>query len=626
MILRYHRAMGPTGVSIVARGAALVSGLALGACGFSVAGGSGGDGGPVPGEVVLVDDTAAEFAANVTLTDAVIAPRGVIEPAAVVLGGLHARAYAGNLLGDNDTWDTAIAEAAGADALGEGYRQVPADWAPTVPNRPRGLGIEGTDNWTVHYDGEILLPAGTVALELDANDRAIAYVALDGMTFGPRLFSKDSPQQQMLDVPAAGWYPIRVAMSQGGGSADLAITLRPAFGNAIVVDGARLRARVTAAPGLLAFAFGDRALSVPLGESAVATAAGSFGTAAPALDLDVPADLFSMRYAGQLRIDTAGTYTFAVDVGTDTSDGFRLWIDGALVANHWASLPDVLTASLTLTEGWHDVLLDHAENTGSASVELRMAGPGITDGPIPTAMLRPAVAFGLTASFIGATPTPLVDASVNGPSTTTVQAPLIGPPGAVMDAVDIGLGIANQRMSDLTADVIDCHGSTPLPLPAQPGYVYLAARTDCAGTAVMPPPTWGYRVIDSVVGNDLAYVASIPGLYFPLVVATYHGGDRLPYAPAMTFVSTPRPITGATAWGKVGLTADLAGATLTLDIRTAADAAALETAEWITVADQQVPRGRPSELLQYRLSVAGTGWQRATIDRVEIRYVVDAAP
>jgi len=622
VILRYHRGMGPTGVRI----GALACGLALGACGFSVAGGGDGDGGTVPGEVVLVDDTAADFAANVTLKDAVIAPRGVIEPAAFVLGGLHARAYDGNLLGDSDTWDTAVAEAAGKDLLGEGYRQVPADWAATVPNRPRGLGIPGTDNWTVHYDGEILLPAGTVALELDANERAIAYVALDGTTFGPRLFSKDSPQQQMLDVPAAGWYPIRIAMSPGGGAADLAVTLRPAFGSAIVVDGARLRARVTAAPGLLVFAFGDRALSVPLGESAVATAAGSFGTAAPALDLGVPADLFSLRYAGQLRIDTAGTYTFAVDVGADTSDGYRLWIDGAVVANHWASLTDAPTASLTLTEGWHDLLLDHAENTGSASVELRMVGPGIPDGPIATDRLRPAVAFGLTASYLGATPIALVDASVNGPSTTTVQAPLVGPPGAVMDAVDIGLGIANQRMSDLTADVIDCHGSTPLPLPAQPGYVYLAARTDCAGTSVMPPPTWGYRVIDSVVGNDIAYVATVPGLYFPLVVATYHGGDRLPYAPAMTFVSSPRRITGATTWGKVALTAELGGATLTLEIRTADDEAALATAEWITVPDQQVPRGRPSELLQYRLSVAGTGWERATIDRVEIRYVVGVAP
>lgn len=622
MILRYPLRMGPTGVRITA----LACGLAIGACGFSVGGTVDGDGGLAPGEVILVDDTAADFAANVGLTDAVIAPRGVIEPAAFVLGGLHARAYAGNLLGDADTWDTALAEAAGATFHGEGYRQVPADWAATVPNRPRGLGIPGTDNWTVHYDGEILLPAGMVALELAADDRAIAYVALDGTTFGPRLFSKGTAQQQMLDVPAAGWYPIRIAMSQGGGSADLALTLRPAFASAIVVDGNRLRARVTNTPGLLVFAFGDRALSVPLGESAATTAAGSFGTAAPALDLDVPADLFSMRYAGQLRIDTAGTYTFAVDVGADTSDGFRLWIDGALVANHWASLTDALTASVTLTEGWHDLLLDHAENTGGASVELRMVGPGVPDGPIPTAMLRPAVAFGLTASYVGATPTALVDASVNGPSTTTVQAPLVGPPGAVMDAVDIGLGIANQRMSDLTADVLDCHGSTPLPLPAQPGYVYLAARTDCAGTAVMPPPTWGYRVIDSVVGNDLAYAALVPGLYFPLVVATYHGGDRLPYAPAMTFVSSPRRITGASTWGKVGLTAELGGATLTLEIRTAADEAALETAEWIAVPDQQIPRGRPSELLQYRLSVAGTGWERATIDRVEIRYVVDVAP
>ena len=293
-----------------------------------------------------------------------------------------------------------------------------------------------------------------------------------------------------------------------------------------------------------------------------------------------------------------------------------------LVAAHWTSLADTPTATLMLAEGWHDLLLDHSENTGDASVELRMAGPGIPDGPIAPERLRPVVAFGLTASSIGPAATPIIDATSNGPSLTTIPVPITGPTGAVIDAIDLGIGVDNQRMADLTADVIDCLGSSPLTLPALPGYLYLAARTDCAGRPFSPPLSWGFRVFDAVVGNDILYVGQTPSVAYPIVVATYHGGDRLPYAPTMTYVSSPRAISGATAWGAIALTAELFGATLTFEVRTAADEAALATAEWIPVADQEVPRGRPSELLQYRLTVAGTGWERATIDRVEIRYRV----
>ena len=62
---------------------------------------------------------------------------------------------------------------------------------------------------------------------------------------------------------------------------------------------------------------------------------------------EVPHDDYSIRWSGFVKTK-AGHYTFA----SETDDGGRLWIDGKLLVNDWATHPAIRTAGeIDLTEG-----------------------------------------------------------------------------------------------------------------------------------------------------------------------------------------------------------------------------------------------------------------------------------
>jgi hypothetical protein len=84
-------------------------------------------------------------------------------------------------------------------------------------------------------------------------------------------------------------------------------------------------------------------------------------------------DFFAVRWSGQIRVETAGAYTF--HLGSD--DGSRLFIDGQLVIDH-----DGLHAytersgSVTLSAGYHDIRVEMFEFGGFAGVRLDWDPPG----------------------------------------------------------------------------------------------------------------------------------------------------------------------------------------------------------------------------------------------------------
>lgn len=593
--------------------------IAFAGCGFAIQPvlGGGDDGIPEGTRITLTDDTADDFAANAGLVDGVIAKRGVIEPAAFVLGGLEAHAFTGNLVADDSTYDSVTATAATFTELGFSYRQVPADWSAIPERRPRGIGIRTTTEYTIFYTGEILLPQGAVTLETDADDRVVIEIALDGTTFGPRLFAHNATVTMPLQVAAAGWYPIRAVLGQAGGTAHWRLEITPLGGAKIPIDGKRLRARVTDGGGLIANAFVGKGLLVAAGETAVATIDEDYGAGPPSHDLPIAStDAFSMRFAGQVHLDAPGMYTFSADVGAEPLDLYRIWIDGALAANYWPPIPDRPKATLSLSEGWHDLLVDYADENLLAKVQLRMSGPDVAEGPIDPKRLRPAVAFGLTAPYFVVANYPLMDAGV-----INVPLPVVAPGGARIGAVDHGFGIANQPLSDLTVDLLDCQGATPVPVADPARYFYFAHDPSCAGAPVMPFAPWSLRISDTVPGN----VGTLtPLLYNPMLVVTYSGGDRMPFAPAFTFVSAPKPTPGAIGYASVTVTADLRGALVMVELRTGADLEALASAPWIPVPEDTVPALTANEWLQYRLAVTSDGWSLASVDKVEITYVVPA--
>ncbi len=90
-------------------------------------------------------------------------------------------------------------------------------------------------------------------------------------------------------------------------------------------------------------------------------------------------DYFAARWTGQIKIETAGEYTFTL--GSD--DGSRLFIDGKLVINH-----DGLhgysdrSGSVTLSAGFHDIRVEMFEGrTADQKAELARA---LTEAAVKT--------------------------------------------------------------------------------------------------------------------------------------------------------------------------------------------------------------------------------------------------
>jgi hypothetical protein len=583
--------------------------VVLGACRFHS---------PVDGAATaVIDDSAADFAQSSQLVDAVIATRGAIEPNAYATGGLHATSYLNDATHDGAHWADVMA--ALPAPLAEGYGQVPRDWGTT--DRPHGLALTSDDNFTIVYDGEIQLPSGDSTLVVDGDDRAIVQIAADGTNFGTEMYVRLESLSFPIHTDHAGWFPIRAVVGEGTGTATLALTL-----NGAAVGADILRSPVADAHGVIAFGFGDRSLTVADGEAAVATIDVDFGTNAPPYDLGQPADSFGIRFAGQLRIDTPGAYAFRVDKGTDTTDGFRLWLDGQVIAAHWSGVPDVAASpAMMLDAGWHDLLVDYAEYQMDAQVHLYMTGPDGNELIVPAAQLRPAVPFGNTVAYIDQTATglPIADATLGGPATTTFPLTATAPANAVIDAVDVGYGLYNVRSSDLTI-MLDTGGGSLAPLAptaATTGMYQYSYYPSLAGHASQSIVPWHIVVTDSVMGSPPPMTgATGPVLFYPMICVLYHGGTAVPFAKSFTYVSSARDTPGASALGPVHLTVDLRGATLVMSVRTAATADALDAAIWVDVGDGEVPATVAGDVLQYRLVVTGDGWQFPSIDRVEIDY------
>ncbi len=93
---------------------------------------------------------------------------------------------------------------------------------------------------------------------------------------------------------------------------------------------------------------------------------------------------FAVRFSGMIKIDTAGTYIFT----TASNDGSQLFVDGVLVVNNTANnMTQKSSASLTLSAGFHDLVLAYAQGTAAMGLELWWQGPSIAKALVPDAVL-----------------------------------------------------------------------------------------------------------------------------------------------------------------------------------------------------------------------------------------------
>jgi glucose/arabinose dehydrogenase len=107
------------------------------------------------------------------------------------------------------------------------------------------------------------------------------------------------------------------------------------------------------------------------------------------------ADTFASRHTGFVRVDTAGSYTFYLN----SDDGSKLWLDGELIINNDGlhSMRE-LSATRTLSAGYHSLRVEFFENGGGAGLVASWSGPGIAKQVIPASRLFQTVP-GVAAAF-----------------------------------------------------------------------------------------------------------------------------------------------------------------------------------------------------------------------------------
>ena len=80
---------------------------------------------------------------------------------------------------------------------------------------------------------------------------------------------------------------------------------------------------------------------------------------------------YGVRYFGQLYVETGDSYTFSLS----SNNGSRIYVDGVLVAdNNNAGGTSSNTGTITLTSGYHEIVLEHYDFGGASSLTATMSG------------------------------------------------------------------------------------------------------------------------------------------------------------------------------------------------------------------------------------------------------------
>jgi hypothetical protein len=531
------------------------------------------------------------------ITGGSVASRGAIEPDTYHVGGLRARGYHT----EGVTVATTSTDLAGlfTQPSGQVVGWTFAAWGDDInAGYPHGMGLANHDHWSVVIDGEIWLPVGTSTYVLAADDAGFVEIDIDGAITGVHAsFGTNGT----LEVTTAhdGWYPLKGAMSEAVGNATFYLT--ETAPEAVTIPASHLRVKTSDMRGLVAYLFYLQELELgpamwlepgPIDHDMLTPGPSDYGFTTT----------FSERLAGQILIDEPGAHAFAVDA----DDSYRLFIDGQLVADHWLTLSDQ-TGAPDLAAGWHTIALDYGNAAGGGSLHLRM-----DDAVVPADHLRPAVAWGIPISAFGAqTATTWTDQT---PGVYAMKLAANG--GEVIDTLDVEYSLTGPRTGIAVAfdqggapDVVTVRDTANEADFAPALYDYDALRPAFVGTALAPD--WHLTVTSSV-----AQSGSVKGV----AMAAYHGGPLQPFATEVVYTSQPHATPGARALDDIHVDATLAGATMTLAVRTAGSEARLAATPWTMVDNDEAPAIAGDEFIQYQLVLAGDGWTFPSVERVELDY------
>lgn len=98
-----------------------------------------------------------------------------------------------------------------------------------------------------------------------------------------------------------------------------------------------------------------------------------WGTGAPSLVSSLGADLFAVRWEGQIYIPVTGDYVFQIT----HDDGAKLWVNNQLIFDKWQDSSTTENSNtINLQPGWYPIRLDYYENGGGAAIKLAWKKPG----------------------------------------------------------------------------------------------------------------------------------------------------------------------------------------------------------------------------------------------------------
>ena len=97
-------------------------------------------------------------------------------------------------------------------------------------------------------------------------------------------------------------------------------------------------------------------------------------------------DHFGYRLKAYLKVPEKGSYGFHLE----SDDGSKMYVDGSLLIDNGGTHgPEEASGTVTLSEGYHLVVVDYFDDAGGQTLDVAWTPPGSATGPIPERRLFP---------------------------------------------------------------------------------------------------------------------------------------------------------------------------------------------------------------------------------------------
>ena len=550
-----------------------------------------------------VQDTEADFATGAT-SAAAVTPWNTVEPQAFAPGWIL-RGKAGSAFSDENALDFASLDNATDRSLATSITFQQTLQAPTWITNV-------TDPFTVWSEGQLFLTMGQHQFRANCDDRAVFAIKLaNDFANVVSCNYTNGAQTGNIDVPATGWYAIRFAWTDNLlGASFLMDHRKPNSATFGAITGDEMRSDVTLEtnPNQLGF---DQIGMIGFTGSRLWTrqvADENFGTSASA-NLGLTQNTrWSSRWVGQVRLEAAGAYSFAVN----STDGHRLIIDGERLADTAIASPGTTTtAPRDLTAGWHDLAIDLHVNAPSNAAPATLsfkpsaAAPEFAGVALPNDRFRPVVT-GSERLFSA-----IDNAQVNVPNNSTLVRTINTsgvPADAIITGIDVSYRAAPANNRTINVSLIDPTGLV-VPVGNGGNTTVLLALADFNTRAAAG--AWKLS-IDNTGNNRQAQVSNFA------ITVHYKTLSQPAIATAASYESSQHDFAVPVTLAKITwLERQAAVGAIAISVRACATACTNEP--FVAVAQNGLaPAGLVGRFVQYRASFTSNGIAVPALDKITI--------